>query len=181
MQYLKDIGFVIRRTNVSEADRYITILTLNNGKIDVLAKGVKRISSRRAGNLELLNKISFQAVAKTQSAKYVLTEVELVSSHTDLKHTLSNMRSLFAMCELLITLCPHHQKQTDAFHILENALKNMQNGTLEMLETFQVQLLTALGYWDPERVFVSTQDINNFTENIMERKIKSHEFFRAQS
>lgn len=178
MYYIKDTGFVIRRRNVSEADRYLTILTRNNGKIEVLAKGVKKLTSKRAPQLELLNKISFQAVSKTTNSRLVLADVELVSSHTDLKKTLPGIKDLFLICELILALCPYHQKQEEIFHLLEQSLKNMKENILDSIENFQKQLLVFLGYWDVNKAFVSHDDMIRFTENIMERKIKSHEIFR---
>ena len=178
MHYIKDTGFIIRRQSVSEADRYITILTLNHGKIEVLAKGIRKLSSRRAGNLELLNKISFQAVSKTSSSRLVLADLELMSSHASLKKTLSDIHDLFTMCELLITLCPYHQKQEEVFRLLEKTLKNMKDGAAKILEAFQVDLLTALGYWDAGRVFANETDLSNFAESVMERKIHSHSLLR---
>lgn len=177
MHYIKDTGFVIRRRNVSEADRYITILTRNNGKIEVLAKGVKKLTSRRAPHLELLNKISFQAVSKTTNSRLVLTEVELVTSNTEIKDSLNKIKDLFLMCELVLALCPYHQKQEEIFHLIDESLKRMKENILEATESFQRQLLILLGYWDKNREFVSQDDMLRFTESVMERKIKSHEVF----
>ena len=48
-------GLILKRANFGEADRMLTILTKNLGKISVVARGVRKITSRRAGNVELLN------------------------------------------------------------------------------------------------------------------------------
>ena len=48
-------GLIIKRKDFGEADRILTVLTDRFGKISVVAKGVRRITSRRAGNIELLN------------------------------------------------------------------------------------------------------------------------------
>ncbi len=55
------VGIVLARTNYSEADRILTILTSDQGKIRLLAKGVRRIKSRLAGGIELfsINDITF--------------------------------------------------------------------------------------------------------------------------
>lgn len=179
MHYIKDTGFIIRRRNVSEADKYVTILTRNNGKIEVLARGVKKLTSRRAPHLELLNKISFQAVSKTSSSRLVLADIELVSSHTELKKTLESIEDLFLICELILALCPYHQKQEEIFHLLEKALRNMKENIIDTIENFQRQLLIALGYWDKDTFFVNHDDMLRFTEGIMERKIRSQEYIKS--
>lgn len=49
------VGIVLARTNYGEADRILTILTSDQGKIRLLAKGVRRIKSRLAGGIELFS------------------------------------------------------------------------------------------------------------------------------
>lgn len=180
MNYLKDVGYVIKRVNYSEADKYITILTQNNGKIEVLAKGVRKLSSRRAAHLELLNKISFQAVSRTQSTRYVLADVTLLENHTSLKKTLESLKVLFTMCELTSVLCPQYQKQEDVFALLDTTLLRMNDVTHAFaLQSFQIKLLSALGYWDARHAFVDADDVTQFTQNVMERKLRSAEYFKG--
>ncbi|MGE5041270.1 MAG: DNA repair protein RecO [Candidatus Levyibacteriota bacterium] len=178
MYYLKDTGYIIKRVNISEADRYITILTQNNGKIDVLAKGVRKLSSRRSPQLELLNKISFQAVGKTQNSRLVLTETRLVETHATLKNTLESMKVLFTICELVSVLCPVNQRQEEVFSLVDKTLAGMGNTSYGLaVQSFQVKLLSLLGYWDANRAFIDAADVAHFTESVMERKIRSSEFF----
>lgn len=180
MYYLKDTGYIIRRFNTQEADKYITILTQNNGKIDVLAKGIRKLSSKRAPNLELLNKISFQAVGKAQGSRLVLTEVNLVKTHTGLKSTLEQMKVLFTICELVSVLCPANQRQEDIFRLIDVTLNELTTERYQFaIQSFQIKLLSALGYWDARHAFVDAADVQNFTESVMERKIRSSEFFKA--
>lgn len=46
------LGIVLKRTNYGEADRIITVLTKDFGKIQVMAKGVRRERSKLAGGIE---------------------------------------------------------------------------------------------------------------------------------
>lgn len=48
-------GIVLRRTNFGEADRIITVLSQDQGKIRLVAKGVRRIKSKLAGGIELFS------------------------------------------------------------------------------------------------------------------------------
>jgi recombinational DNA repair protein (RecF pathway) len=49
------VGIVLSRTNYGEADRIITVLTNTQGKLRLLAKGVRKIKSRMVGGIELFN------------------------------------------------------------------------------------------------------------------------------
>ena len=51
----KTEAIIIKRRNFGEADRILTILTKNYGKIQVRAPGVRKITSRRSSHIELLN------------------------------------------------------------------------------------------------------------------------------
>ncbi|MFI5265482.1 MAG: DNA repair protein RecO [Candidatus Levyibacteriota bacterium] len=182
MQYIKDTGYVIKRFNFSEADKYITILTQDNGKIDVLAKGVRKLTSKRASHLEPLNKISFQAVARGRDGRYVLADTQLLESHTKLKNTLDQMKVLFTICELISVLCPQGENQKEVFFLLNTTLQGMGEASSSyqfIMQSFQIKLLSLLGYWDARHAFVDVEDVTRFTENIMERKLHSSEFFRS--
>lgn len=175
-QYLKDSGFVIRRVNVGEYDRYITLYTQENGKIEVLAKGVRRINSRRSSHVELLNHIRFQAVHGKKNA--ILTEVQLLDAYQAGKRNLDDIGSLFLISELIEKLCPLHQKNPEIYHLIHHVLS--QRDTIspeEKIVQFEVDLLTLLGFWDPSRTFRDAADIKQFIESIIERKLKSSIYF----
>lgn len=55
MKYIVTSGIVLTRTNYGEADRIITVLTPDNGKIRVIAKGARKIKSKLAGGIELFS------------------------------------------------------------------------------------------------------------------------------
>ncbi len=48
-------GIVLARTDFREADRILTLLTPDQGKLKVIAKGVRRPRSKLAGGIELLS------------------------------------------------------------------------------------------------------------------------------
>ncbi len=52
-EFLKTQAIILRRTNYGEADRILSILTPNHGKISVMARGVRKEKSRLAGGIEL--------------------------------------------------------------------------------------------------------------------------------
>ena len=53
MQHLKTKGLVMRETDFGEADRYISVLTEQGVRIEVLCKGVRRRNSRLAAAVRL--------------------------------------------------------------------------------------------------------------------------------
>src|SRR5688572_21914665 len=48
-------AIVLSRTDYGEADRILTLLTPDHGKLRLIAKGVRRVKSKLAGGIELFS------------------------------------------------------------------------------------------------------------------------------
>lgn len=61
MKAKQTTAIVLTRTNFQEADRILTVLTPDYGKLRLMAKGVRRVNSKLAGGIELfsVSQISF--------------------------------------------------------------------------------------------------------------------------
>jgi DNA repair protein RecO (recombination protein O) len=46
-------ALILKRRDFGEADRLLTVLTPNHGKLDVIAKGARKLTSRKMGHVEL--------------------------------------------------------------------------------------------------------------------------------
>ncbi len=55
MKQIATTGIVLQRTNYGEADRILTILTPDHGKLRLIAKGVRKINAKLAGGIELFS------------------------------------------------------------------------------------------------------------------------------
>lgn len=55
MKQLLTTGIVLTRTSYGEADRIITLLTPDYGKLRLMARGVRRLKSKLAGGIELFS------------------------------------------------------------------------------------------------------------------------------
>lgn len=177
MQYLSDTAFVIKRVNFSDADCYITLFTRYNGKQTVVARGVRKITSRRAPHLELLNEIKFHVV-KTRK-NYILTEVETLDTFSRIKKSEKAIGFIFLICELIDKLCPENQTHTDIFMLMERTLMRLEGENAnDVLYGFEMQMLSYLGFWDVQKRFVTVEALENYIETIAERKIKSRSYLK---
>lgn len=106
-QQIVTTGVVLARTDFNEADRILTILTPDHGKVRVIAKGVRRLKSKLAGGIELF---SISELTLLPGRSEIMT---LVSSR--LRHHFGTIvtdiqRTMFAY-EVLKTL---HRRTEDA-------------------------------------------------------------------
>lgn len=55
MKHQQATGIILSRTDYGEADRILTILTPDHGKLRLLARGVRKVKSKLAGGIELFS------------------------------------------------------------------------------------------------------------------------------
>ena len=72
-------AIVLKRRDQGEADRLLTVFTRDRGKLTLLAKGVRRQASRKAGHIEPFTQVDL-LVAKGKSLDLV-TQAETVAAH----------------------------------------------------------------------------------------------------
>lgn len=170
MRYLNDTGFVVKRVNLGEADRFLTLFTQNNGKIEVLAKGVRKITSKRASHIELLNLINFNSIQGKKNL--ILTEVQMVDSFEEKRVTLQQCEVIFLVCELIERLCPFGAVNYELFSHVKDFL-DIGDFSKEALLTFETEMLVQLGFWNKDKTFSSEDESSKFIESLIERKLRS--------
>jgi len=165
-----DIGIVIRVINFGEADRFVDIVSQDHGLINLIAKGVRRITSKKAPHLDLLNLIKFQ-VARGRSPQ-IITQAELIEPHLNLKMA----RTSFYLIEILNSLLAPEQPDKELFLSLKNYLFHLNKTTSKeksrkLSINFQLYLFRHLGFPEPKEK--TPQAIMSHLENITSKKIKS--------
>ena len=79
MPTYSDEGIVLRRIDYGETDRILTVLTLEHGKIGVIARGVRKSQSRLASRTDLFTRSRMQ-LARGRGELDVLTQAETVAA-----------------------------------------------------------------------------------------------------
>lgn len=180
MRSFKTEGIVIRRRNYNEADRIITVFSKRNGKINIKATGVRKITSRRSPHIELLNYSIFNL--HQGKSMPVLTEVESLENYSLLKKDLKRVGFAYHICELIDGLCAENQENTDVFDLLQKTLMDLskEENLEDLIYKFEIELLTLLGFYTPTtaNLQINTQGI---IENILERKLKTRQILHQFS
>lgn len=148
-------GIVLRHNNFGEADRILTVLTPYKGKLKVLAKGIRRITSRRAGNVEPLNKVKVHIF--TASGMPILQEAESLKTFSKIKDNL--ILSTYALYVLEITdrLIVEGQLHKEVYNLLLGLLELLEKNPRQIfIRGFEVKLLTELGFWSADQLLVSS-------------------------
>jgi DNA repair protein RecO (recombination protein O) len=179
MHNFKTEGIIVKRRNFNEADRIVTILTKEFGKLQVKATGVRRITSRRSSHVELLN-LTALSLYKGQHMP-VLIEAQMLENFQKIKDDLDKTGFAYHICELVDGLCPEGQEQGNVFELVKTTLTQLETteDPLLIIHAFEISLLTQLGYWHRSQEESVSFDTHQFIESILERRLKSHRIFAS--
>jgi len=141
-------GIVIKRTDFSEADRILTVFTKDRGKISALAKGVKKVTSRKSGHIELLNHSLF-FIAEGKSLD-ILTEVETIDPFQGIKGGLEKSSLGYYMAEFINEFVKEGQVNYPLFRLFLMALSFLNDAEEErgslLVRAFELKALSELGF-----------------------------------
>jgi len=167
-------AIVIKRKNLGEADRMVTLFTRQNGKMRVLARGVRKISSKRAPHIEVFNHVI--ATVHKGHVQDTLTEVSPVASFEQIRADLQRVGAAYYLCELIDGLMPMEQAHDDVFALLLEAFTTLSTVKRERTEVlrarFAAALLKMLGYMAAGKTF-KENDIDVYVEQLLEHRLKS--------
>lgn len=181
MHHIKAEGIVIKRRNFGEADRILTVLTKEQGKIQIKAIGVRRITSRRSPHVELLNHCNI-TLYKGRILP-ILIEAQSIDSYRIIKDDLTKVGFAYHICELLDGLCAENEENNAVFGLTQQVLARLttDENIATVIHEFEVELLTTLGFWNRSQLSNQNFDTHHYIENILERKLKSHNMFSKMS
>ncbi len=148
-QEQKHLGLILKKTQYAEADEIITIFTRDCGKMRVLAKSVKRSTSKLQHALQPLFLLEFATVGRDTLPKIIraqATEVfHVVSTDSERVHI------WFVAAELLQKSLPDDQNNEQLFDLVTNYLRFLNQPDLSppvlraSLVAFKISLLQHIG------------------------------------
>jgi len=116
-------GIILKKRDFGDQDRFITVLTKDRGKITCLAKGIRKISSRRNPPIELLNRVNLSFWKSNYY--YYLTQTVLEERFAELKSTMDRLTSALFLAELVERLTPEETPLPELYQRLNEALSLM--------------------------------------------------------
>lgn len=78
---IRDEGVVLRTYKLGEADRIVSVLTRDRGRVRAVAKGVRRTTSKVGARLEPLGHVDVQFFTAPGRSLETVTQVESISSY----------------------------------------------------------------------------------------------------
>ncbi len=139
-------ALIIRKIKLGEADRIISLYTPEMGKIEAVAKGVRRPKSKMAGHLELLTHSRIR-LARGRNLDTIIGS-ETLEGYLALKNDLWLTSCGLYIAELVNQFAPERVSDPGLFHLLMDTLTWLSAGagTELILRYFELSLLHRTGY-----------------------------------
>jgi DNA repair protein RecO (recombination protein O) len=140
-------AIVLHRADMGEADRLLTVLSRERGKLRLNAKGARKIKSRRAGHVELFMR-SKMLVAKSRGDIDIVSQVETVEAYRGLREDLTRSTYAHYAVELIDAFAEEGSEQPELFDLLAAGLHWIATtGNLPLTARFfELKLLTIAGF-----------------------------------
>jgi DNA repair protein RecO (recombination protein O) len=139
-------AIIIKKTKLGEADRILTLYTPHLGKIQAVAKGVRRPRSKMSGHLELLTH-SLVSLARGKNLDTV-TGTQTIDSFLPLKSDLKLTAYALYATELVNQFAAENLENYPLFQLLLESMHRLCGGGDNelVLRYFELHLLNEVGY-----------------------------------
>ena len=137
---------VLRHSDWGEADRLLTLFTREMGKLRAVAKGVRKLRSRKAGHLEPLTRVSL-LLARGRDL-LIVTQAETLTAYSPVKEDLLLLGYASYVVELLDRFTFEDGENRTLYRLLTDALERLSTGNDPMcvVHFYEFRLLDLMGF-----------------------------------
>jgi len=148
--HYRTTGLIFKKDDRGETDQLFTIYTKDFGKLEILGKAIRKISSKLRSGAELfyLSEIEF-IQGKTQKT---LTDTILINKFPSLRKDLKRLRIVYIISEVLNSLIKGPEADEKIWQLLNEAFQRLDTNNLKPITCnliyhyFLWNLLSILGY-----------------------------------
>jgi DNA repair protein RecO (recombination protein O) len=140
-------AIVLKRTDYGEADRLLTLLTPNLGKLRAIAKGVRKPTSRKSGHLELFTHTHL-LLAKGKQLD-IITQADTLDAFLPLRENLERVGYAYYLAELVDKFAEEGVENRALFDLLLDAFAALGETTNDpevLARFFELRVLQYAGY-----------------------------------
>lgn len=170
-------GMVLKRSNLGETDRLMTLLTKEQGKLVCIAKGVRKLNSSKGAYLEPANLISAHLV-RTKSLP-LLIQAKLIDDAHLAKKGLGQIRQLSQILEIYDKLFVEEEIEAQTYRLVLQIRQALVLQKTQIIRQHLAQLLLQLGYPAPDLSHYSS--VLEYVQEIAERPMRSFQYLQVNS
>ncbi len=148
---IKTEAIILRIADLGEVDRFLTIYTKEFGKMQVVARGVKKVESKLRYHLEPLG---YSNLIVIEGRNFRIVKDAILKDHfLTMREDLERIKMVYKIVDLVDELIVGEEKDEDIWNLLLKIFEHINAGraTSNIVQNFQDNLLRLLGY-DPEHI-----------------------------
>ncbi|MGI8609082.1 MAG: DNA repair protein RecO [Candidatus Dormibacteria bacterium] len=138
---------ILRKVDYGEADRILTLLTRERGKVPAIAKSVRKSKSRMAGQLDVFAHGSM-LLAEGKSMD-VVTQFQRITENSALGSELKRAAVASVVTEVADKILEERHAAPEMFNLVVDALRHLSDrevAPVTELADFLIRVLSELGY-----------------------------------
>jgi DNA repair protein RecO (recombination protein O) len=138
-------ALVLRHSDWGEADRFLSLYTREIGKQRAIAKGARKLRSRKAGHLEPFTRVALM-LARGRDL-WIVTQAETVDNYQPLREDLLLTGYAAYVIELLDRFTYEEGENRALFQLVTDTLDRLtRDDTFLVLRYYEIRLLDLLGF-----------------------------------
>ncbi len=139
-------AIVLAHRDYGETDRLLRLFTLRLGKVQALAKGVRKVTSRKAGHLEPFTRVNV-LLARGRNF-FILTQAETLDAYLPLRASLEDIGRAAYVIELLDRFTYEEGEHDALFRLAQRTLERLAQGEPAplVLRYYEIRLLDLVGF-----------------------------------
>ena len=140
-------AIVLRHSNFGEADRLLVLYTRQKGKMRAVAKGARKMHSRKAGHVEPFMQVSLQLA--TAHGPFIVTDAEMIEAFQPVREDLIRTGYAAYVVELVDRFSYEEEGDNPViFRLLTDTLNRVATTPDPWLAVrfYEVRLLDSLGF-----------------------------------
>ncbi len=137
---------VLRRQDLGEADRLLTVYSLDYGKLRLVAKGARRPRSRKAGHLEPFTRV--QLLLARGRELDIITQAEAIETYPGVRDNLIHLGQAAYVVEMLDRFTVEREVNRTLYNLLVHTLERLVDcgEPAAAIRYYELRLLDQVGY-----------------------------------
>ncbi len=167
----KTEAIVLKKRSLLNKDSIVTFFTREYGKVRSVAKGIKKITSRRLPHTQTANLLNI--VLYNHHDRFYLQESHLISGFSEIKKNRAKMNNLYILLFIIERLLPENQPEIPVYNLTKHYLVDLskKNDKLDvLLGKYINQIVMVLGYSTEEKPLFQ---LFSLIEELIHEKIPS--------
>lgn len=164
MKILKATGFILGRRKLGEADRIVTIFSKEFGKIQVLARGSRKLKAKNIGKLEPFYLIDFQFIRGTKFN--ILTSVDIIKPYVFFDN-----KQATVILQIITKYTVDEQSDIKIFWLIEESLSLINDINISVLPYFKLKFWSLEGVVDTHKLSTSYKQLDQLFSKIINNNL----------